>query len=344
MQCALLTSARSAAVWLSGCGSSSEGLVLYCAQDREFAEGLFGHFSRTTGLPVIPIFDTEAAKSVSLYARLQEEAHRPRCDVFWNNEILSTIRLQRQRLLQPYDSPRASAFPITARADDHTWHAFAARARVLLVNTELVPVAQRPRGLWDVTERWPGQVALAKPQFGTAATEAACLFEVLGRADAERFYRALRANQVQVVPGNRDVAEGVAYGRFAVGLTDTDDAIEQVALGRPVTIVFPDGDGQPAHPRLGTLFIPNTLAIISNCPHPAAARQLVDFLLSPEVEARLAEGASHQFPLNRSVQASLPAPLSSVRTVKHMAVDFAAAADLWDDVQGFLRNEFARPQ
>jgi len=37
---------------------------------------------------------------------------------------------------------------------------------------------------------------------------------------------------------------------------------------------------------MGTLFIPNTLAIIKGGPNPEAARQLVDYLLSPEVEAR----------------------------------------------------------
>ena len=59
----------------------------------------------------------------------------------------------------------------------------------------------------------------------------------------------------------------VGGGRADFGLTDTDDALEEVAKGMPVVIVYPDQrpDG------LGTLFIPNTLAIIRGCPHPAAA-------------------------------------------------------------------------
>lgn len=330
-----------------GCGSAKPRLVLYCAQDEEFAEKVLADFSARTHLDVAPKYDTEANKSVSLYTELVREKGRPRCDVHWNNEILSTIRLQRQGLLEPYDSPSAKSYPASDKAADHTWHAFAARARVLVVNTKLVPDAERPKSVLDLTQpKWKGKVALAKPEFGTTATQAACLFEVLGPAAAKAFFTGLRDNGVQVVPGNKQVAEGVAQGQFAVGITDTDDAIIEVQAGRPVVIVFPDRDGHPEYPRLGTLFIPNTVAVIHGCPHPDGARQLVDFLLSPEVEKQLAESQSHQIPLNPEVKADLPQeierPLGSGGTVKSMQVDFGRAADLWDETQTFLRNEFGR--
>jgi iron(III) transport system substrate-binding protein len=326
-----------------GCGGSRPRVVLYCAQDREFAEQVFARFTEGTGLAVVPRFDTEADKSVSLYEALVREANRPRCDVHWNNEILSTLRLQRRGLLEPYASPSAAPYPAAAKAPDHTWCAFAARARVLLVNTDRVAGADRPRSLFDLADpRWRGQVAMARPQFGTSATQAACLFEVLGADGARRYYRSLKANGVHLVPGNKQVAEGVGLGRFAVGVTDTDDAIAEVKAGRPVAILFPDRDRPPGD-RMGTLFIPNTVAVVKGGPNPAGARQLVDYLLSAEVEARLAESASHQIPLNPTVTARLPREIETPQTVKAMEVDFGKAADLWDEVQSFLRDEFARP-
>jgi iron(III) transport system substrate-binding protein len=325
----------------TGCGRDKSRLVLYSAQDQEFAEQVLGEFSQRTGLGVDTKFDTEADKSVSLYVELVNEKARPRCDVHWNNEILSTIRLQRQGLLEPYRSPSAEAYPAAAKARDDTWHAFAARARILIVNTNLVKEA--PRSLLDLTQpRWKGQVAMAKPQFGTSATQAACLFEVLGPEQAKKFYLGLRDNGVVIVPGNKQVAEGVGQGQFAVGITDTDDAIAEVEAGRPVTIVFPDGDRRPGD-RMGTLFIPNTVAIIRNRPNTQGARKLVDYLLSPEVEAKLAETASHQIPLNPNVKARLPKEIMRPQAVKSMEVDFEKAVDLWDEAQTFLRNEFARP-
>src|SRR5262249_17848277 len=147
----------------------------------------------------------------------------------------------------------------------------------------------------------------------------------------------LKANEVQVAPGNKQVADWVADGRAAVGLTDTDDALEAIKDNPHVAIIFPDRDG------LGTLFIPNSVAILRGSPNPDGPRKLVDYLLSAEVEAKLAEGGSHQIPLNPGVKATLPPQMETPRTVKPMAVDFAKAADLWDDVQKFVAAEFERP-
>ena len=327
----------------SGCGTSAKNrVVVYCAHDREFAEDVLREFARRTGLEVVPRFDTEANKAVGLYEDLVREASRPRCDVHWNNEILATIRLQRQGILEPYASPAAEPFPAQFKAEDHTWCAFAARARVILVNTKLVSKAEWPAGLPDLTApRWRGRVALAKPQFGSTATEAACIFQTWGKDRARAFYRELHANGVHIVPGNKQVAVGVGQGRFAAGLTDTDDAMAEVDAGRPVALIFPDR-AAPKTEEAGTLFLPNTVAIIHGCPNPEGARRLVDFLLSPEVESMLARSESRQIPLNPMVEVSLPKEIATPQTARFLPVDFARAADLWPQVQDFLKQEFAR--
>lgn len=337
------------ALLMPGCGSSpSSRVVLYCAQDQEFAELVYEDFRTSSGLTIVPKYDTEATKSVAIYEELIREADRPRCDVHWNNEILSTIRLQRKGLLAPYASPSAEPYPKWCRGPEDTWHAFGARARVLLVNTKLVPEAERPRSLLDLTDkRWKGKLGIAKPTSGTTATHAACLYEVLGADKAREFFLALRANDVQIVPGNKQVAEGVGAGQFAVGITDTDDAMIEISNHKPVAMIFPDRDGHADHPRLGTLFIPNTVAVIRGCPNPEGAKKLVDFLLSADVEKRLAESASRQIPLNPKVKADLPAPMDRPKeaggSIKSMEVDFGKAADLWNESQKFLTKEFIQP-
>jgi iron(III) transport system substrate-binding protein len=318
---------------LSGCGKAAPRVTLYCGQDEEFATDILREFETSTGIKVDVRADTEANKSVSLYEAIVRESKQPRCDVFWNNEIINMVRLQKQGLLGSYPTGAATPFPAWAKGPDETWYAFAARARILLVNDRLAP-EDRPRGILELTDpKWKGRVAMAKPQFGTTATQAACLFEVLGTEKAEQFYRELRPN-VTILAGNKDVAVAVAEGRFDVGLTDTDDAIIEVQRGRPVTIIYPDQQ------TIGTLFLPNTVAIVKGAPHPQQARRLVDFLLSPEVEKRLAEGRSAQIPLNPEVQAELP--IQRPTQVKAMNVDFTKAAAHWDQVQAFLRELFAR--
>jgi iron(III) transport system substrate-binding protein len=316
-------------------------VVVYCAHDREFADEILQDFTRETGIPVVVRYDTESNKSVGLYEDLIREAGSPRCDVHWNNEILATIRLQRQGVLEPYASPAAEPFPARYKAADHTWTAFAARARVLLVNTDRVPPADMPRSLEDLVKpAWRGRVAMAKPLFGTTATQAACLFAAWGPDRARAFYTGLHANGVRLAAGNKQVAVGVGRGEFDVGLTDTDDAAAELDAGRPVAMIFPDAAlGESGR---GVLFIPNTVAVVKGGPNPAGARQLVDYLLAPAVEAKLARSKSRQIPLNPAVPPeAAPAGVETPRTAQALPVDFGAAADAWPASQAFLAHTFA---
>jgi iron(III) transport system substrate-binding protein len=249
--------------------------------------------------------------------------------------VLNTLRLERQGLLEIYRPAAAQRYPAAYRSPRATWYGFAARARVLVVNHQVVPKDQWPTSIFDLADgRWKGRTAMAKPLFGTTATHAACLFAHLGSDKAKDFFRRLKTNQVQIVSGNKQVALAVATGRAAFGITDTDDAIEEVDKGQPIEIVYPD----QATGQIGTLFIPNTVAVIRGCPHPESARRLVDFLLSAETEAKLALGPSAQIPLGAGVAAK--PRVETAETVRAMAVDFDAAAAKWDETARFLKEEF----
>ncbi len=321
---------------LAGCWDSSQSeVVVYTALDSEFSQPIFDDFEKRSDVSVRAKFDVESTKTVGLTAAIIEERNRPRCDVFWNNEIVNTLRLKREGLLEVYRPAIAEKYPAAFRSDDGTWHGFAARARVLIVNTEKLPENEWPGSIRDLADpKWRGRCCIAKPLFGTTASHAACLFAAWGDDEAKQFFRKLKANQVSIRSGNKDVARSVSDGQFAFGLTDTDDAIVEIEQGRPVAIIYPDqGDG-----GLGTLFIPNTVAIIKGCPNPERARRLVDYLLSAEVEKKLAEGRSAQIPLNPEVEADVR--VKTPRTIKAMQVDFEAAADKWDAAAEFLAEEF----
>ena len=118
-------------------------------------------------------------------------------------------------------------------------------------------------------------------------------------------------------------------------MTDTDDAMGELDAGSPVEIVYPDrnpGD-------LGTLFIPNTLAIMKGASHQKAAEALADHLLSPAIESALARGPSAQIPLLTTTE--VKARVETPKTVHAMEADFDAATKLWDKVAAFLASEFA---
>src|SRR5260221_1496241 len=76
-----------------------EALVVYCAHDAIFAEDILRAFERQSGVRVAVKYDTEATKSLGLVELLLRAKNAPRCDVFWNNDLLGTLDLDRQGLL-----------------------------------------------------------------------------------------------------------------------------------------------------------------------------------------------------------------------------------------------------
>ncbi|MFV2065730.1 MAG: extracellular solute-binding protein [Pirellulales bacterium] len=318
---------------LTGCLVKQEReVVVYTALDQEFSEPIFRRFTEETGIVVLAKYDTESTKTVGLANAILAERRRARCDLFWNNEILNTLRLQRQGLLDTYRSPVSAGYPAFARSPRDQWHGFAARARVLLVNTDQVSDGQRPRSILDLIDpAWRGRVGMAKPLFGTTATHAACLFAYWGEGRARQFFLDVKRN-AKILAGNKRVALSVSNGEIAFGITDTDDAIIEVEKGMPVAIIYPD-QGEDG---MGTLLIPNTLALIRGGPHTRDARRLVDYLLSPEVEGLLAAGPSAQIPLGPDTGVAVR--VATPDTIRVMQVDFQRAADHWERAAQFLRD------
>jgi len=309
--------------------------VVYTALDREFSEPVLHRFEEDAAVRVLPKYDVESTKTIGLTQALISEANRPRCDVFWNNEILNTLRLKKLGLLEAYESPSAEPYPATFKSKDSTWYGFAGRARILLVNTDLLLKQDRPTCLQDlVSERYRGKVGIAKPLFGTTATHIACLFATMGEQPAKELLLEMKENGVQILSGNKQVAEAVSSGQLMFGLTDTDDAMVEIEKGSPVEIVYPDQDEN----EVGTLFIPNTVAIIRGGPNPESARKLVDFVLSPTSEGMLATGESSQIPLNPQVKTK--PRVKTPADIKVMQVDFEAAADQWESAMKFIEKEF----
>ena len=101
-----------------GCVPKPENaLIVYSAADREFAEPIIAAYQRRNAkTEVIPQFDVESTKTVGLVTRIESESSRPRCDVFWNNEIMHILRLESAGLLAPISWDIPSDWPASMRS------------------------------------------------------------------------------------------------------------------------------------------------------------------------------------------------------------------------------------
>ncbi len=310
-------------------------VVVYTALDQIFSEPIFKEFEQTYNIQVKAVYDIEAVKTTGLVNRLIAEKNNPQCDVFWNNEVIRTIALKRMGIITPYISPSSWDIPEQFKDRDGYWAGFAARARVLLVNTDLVKKEDYPSSIAALADaKWKGKGAMANPLFGTTATHISAMFATDGAKKAEKYLADILANDIKIVDGNSVVRDMVASGEVFFGITDTDDANGALVAGKPVKMIIPDQNGA------GTLLIPNTIAMINNAPHQEEGKLLIDFILSKAVEARLAAGISAQIPLREGSIHSQGNP--DLERLLPIDVDYEKMTDVMEESVKVVQQLFMR--
>ncbi|MEZ6058967.1 MAG: substrate-binding domain-containing protein [Planctomycetaceae bacterium] len=334
-------------------------LVVYCAHDAVFAESVIRRFESETGISVDVRFDEEANKSLGLTSLLLAEKDHPRCDVFWNNQTLGTIRLQQAGVLATYKGAGHERVPAAYRDPAGCWTGFAARMRVVIVNTDRIDVGSKnslaaargadliggdsvPEALRQaddlIREHLQAgsldRVAIAQPMFGTTLTHYSVLAAEWGIDKLKSWHHSLHSRGIREARGNAAVRDLVAAGICDLGFTDTDDAFSAIDSGQPVTMLpVRLDDGR-------TIVMPNSVAMIKGCPHPEAAARFIEFLLSEATELALANSPARQIPLGKVDESRLPAEVRSLRKWAAEGVSLKAAAEVNQAVLDWLTSEY----
>ncbi len=332
---ALLLTGAAVVPWLIQGGSSSDNsLVVYCAHDSVFADTIIRTFEQRSGISVLVRYDEEANKSLGLTSLLIAEKAQPRCDVFWNNQTLGTIRLKKEGVLAPCDRSLFSRIPAAFKDDEHHWAGFSARLRVFIVNTEKMPPTEEAVAAALKAESL-SNAAIAVPLFGTTLSHYTVLCDQIGLDGLKSWHRSLHDRGIREARGNGAVKDLVAEGACAFGFTDTDDAFAAIDAGKPVRMV-------PVRLESGqTICLPNSVAMIRNCPHPDIAAKFIQYLLSEEVELALATSASRQIPLGPVDRTQLPSEVAELKDWAADGVPLDGAAEHDQQVLDWLTDEYA---
>ena len=286
--------------------SASPEILLYTSVDEPVFKPILAAFELRTGIKVVVQGDTEANKSAGLATKLEAERSNPRADVWWGNEMFHTIRLADAGVLEAYESASAKDVPEKFKDAGHRWAGNGLRARVIAIPGSVA----RELSLDDlVRPEHRGKVAIARPTAGTTGSHVAALYTLWGPDRFKDFFIRLRENEVKLLGGNMPVAEAVGRGDITIGLTDNDDVAVVKASGYEIVANLPDQN------TVGTLAIPTTVALVKGSKNPGSAKQLIDYLLSPEVEQKLLDA--------RFAGYSVRAEAKGIRT---MDVNFNAVA------------------
>ena len=300
-----------------------KAVVIYVCIDQVYAEPVLKAFEQKTGIKVLPVYDVEATKTSGMINRLIAEKPRPQADVFWNNEFAQTFLLKERGVLAPYFSAVGRDISTRQKDEQGFWTAFGGRARVIIVNRQLVAEKDYPKSIYDLLDpKWPAErIAISSPVFGTSATQVAAMYALFGPEKARKFFKDLKERNVRILDGNSVVKDLVAGGQLLWGLVDSDDAFTAIHEGKNIEMIFPDQE------TIGTLIIPGTVSLVAGAPHPEEARQLIDYLLQPETEKEL-------------ISAGLW--LEDLAKVKNMDVKFSEVMQQAQTSRDDLKNIFVR--
>jgi iron(III) transport system substrate-binding protein len=322
-----------------GCGEGYEygerekdEAVVYVSEDQVFSEPILRDFEAETGIKVKVVYDTEETKSTGVMNRLIAEKDNPQADVYWANEPIRAIALKQKGISTPYVSPNAEGIPDNFKDLQGYWTGFSARARVLIVS-ETSLINQTPASILAYTvERWKGKGVIANPLFGTTTSWLAALFTVWGDEHARDFMERMKENSTKVSTSNGESTMLVANNEFTFSLVDSDDATNAIKNEKSVMQVYPDQE----EGELGCLVLPNATVLIKGGPNPENGKALIDYLLSPQTERKLAFADCAQIPLHEGVET--PDDVIKIEELKLMKVDFEAVARKLQEIQPYLKE------
>ena len=315
---------------ISGCSQrTTNEVVVYVSEDRVFSEPILRDFEKGTGIKVKAVYDTEETKSTGVMNRLIAEKNNPQADVYWANEPIRAIVLKQRGISAPYFSPNAEGITSIFKDQQGYWTGFSARARVLIVSGE----GETPASIFAYTDKkWKNKSVIANPLFGTTTSWVAALFTIWGDDKAKDFMKRMKENGVKLSTSNGESTTLVTNEEFVFSLVDSDDAMNEIRNGKPIKQIYPDQE----EGGLGCLVLPNATVLIKGGHNPENGKRLIDYLLSPETERKLAFADCAQIPLHKGVET--PSGVRKIEEIKTMKVDYESVARKMQEIQQYLKE------
>lgn len=253
---------------------SADDLTVYSAGPKPLSSALAEAFTAKTGIAV-NLFQSNSGK---VMARYQAEKANPQADVIISASWGHAITLSAAGELLPYAPAGADNVPASLKTDDYI--AQGAAALSIAYNTSLGLPA--PAEWADLTgAEYKDMVTMPDP---SASGSALTLVQGLASQDADAAWALIGdlKDNGMIVPGaNKAALNPVLSGARGVVFGAVDYiALGQKASGEAVEVVYPES---------GTVLAPRPIMIVGTTDQPDESKQFLDFVLSEEGQALVAD-------------------------------------------------------
>jgi len=177
--------------------------------------------------------------------------------------------LKKRGILGEYSSPEDRFYPRNFK-EEKSWTTTYYNPYVVLYNTKLVSAQNLPKRYEDLLNPfWKNKMILEKDKIDWFTA----MLEILGREKGVKYMRELSRQNPMLRIGQTLITQLVAAGEIALQINANAVSVNRLKQkGAPIDWVAPG-------PLPGLMV---GVGLISQAPHPAAARLFIDFLLSKE--------------------------------------------------------------
>jgi iron(III) transport system substrate-binding protein len=302
-------------------GEDPVTLTVYNGQHEELAQALTTAFTKETGIRV----ELRTGEGADLANQIREEGDRTRADVLLTEDPGPAAMLDQAGLLAGVDDATLDGVDRRLVPSSGNWAPYAARARVILYNPELISARELPDSILELGDpRWKGKFAYAPS--GAFAATTAYLISKIGPEKTLAWLKAIRANGVNEQK-NGKVRDTVEAGQHAFGLSNHYYWwILAGERGGPEKLsskvhYFPKPDA-------GGLLLASAAAIPQSAEHRDEAQRFLAWLTAPGGGQKLiASSPDAQYPVAEGItsKVGLP-PLSEVRAPRIDGSEFGDVA------------------
>lgn len=290
---AVLIAAASACLAATG-ASRAEEITLYSTREVALVEPVVAAFTEASGVKVKIVFVED-----SLVKRLVSEGDASPADVLMTIGLDKTTQLSTRGLTQAFTSSRLDqVVPPNLRGNGAQWLALSVRPRVAFVRKDSALASIDYEDLAD--PRWRGKLCMRSPLHQNNVALVAAYLVHHGEAATEAWLAGLKSNLAHKPDGkDNDVIREIAQGTCKIGIGNTV-ALAQLRDGREgadwrawameVKAVPSTFRGGGTHVNL------TGAAIAKRAPHPALARQFLEFLVTPAAQ-RIFAAAELEYPV-----------------------------------------------
>ncbi|SCF39426.1 iron ABC transporter substrate-binding protein [Micromonospora mirobrigensis] len=260
-------------------------LTIYSGRNEQLVKPLLDRFSQQSGITV----RTRYATTAQLAAQLVEEGDRSPADAFFAQDAGALGAVSKRKMFAALPADAVQKVPQTYRSRGGEWVGVSARSRVLAYNADVVPAAELPTSVFELTDpKWKGRIGVAPTNASFQAFVTAIKVQH-GEARAKEFLAGLAANEPQIRENNVKIVEDVNAGAIPVGLVNHyyigEVAKEQGSTPEALKAklhFFPGGD-------TGALVNVAGVGVLKRSAQDPDTRAFVDFLLNPESQRYFAE-------------------------------------------------------